>query len=365
MNKIKIVITITKIIKIILMVILAIVAILLAIRFFGKMSNSKTPKGGINESFYVDINGSKQWISIYGKNRNNPVLLYLHGGPGSATSAYEYKFTRKWSDVYTVVTWDQRDCGKSYFKNQEHKVLTYDLFMQDGLEMTEFLINYFHKEKISLLGHSWGSLFGANLALAYPKYYDIYIGTGQCIDLDENEIRFVEAAKEWVKGDAEGEAIFAKLHPENFDYEHLIARNTLMEKYGYGMMSVPWEYNPVMALFFNPYYSLHEVINYLNDYIHLNVLSKTYEDFTTSEELNKFSLAGRTKYQIPYYNINGDKDYQTNYRFAAEYFEEVKAPRKAFYLMHDMTHALLEAQPEAFSKYVHEIAKLEKEAKIN
>ena len=82
-------------------------------------------------------------------------------------------------------------------------------------------------------------------------------------------------------------------------------------------------------------------------------------------EATRWPNPGKTEYQIPYYNINGDKDYQANHKVAAEYFEEVKAPRKAFYLMHDMTHALLEAQPEAFSKYIHEIAKIEKEAKNN
>ncbi len=121
---------------------------------------------------YVDINNTKQWISIYGQDKDNPVLLYLHGGPGSATSAYDYAFTRKWSDVYTVVTWDQRNCGKSYSSDQNDTALTYDLMMSDGVEMTKYLLDYLGKDKITLLGHSWGTYFGSNLVLAYPEYYD-------------------------------------------------------------------------------------------------------------------------------------------------------------------------------------------------
>ena len=79
---------------------------------------------------YVEINGTKQWINIYGDDINNPVLLYLHGGPGSSTSDIDYAFTRKWADVYTVVTWDQRNCGKSYDKSQDDLLLTKDLFME-------------------------------------------------------------------------------------------------------------------------------------------------------------------------------------------------------------------------------------------
>ncbi len=127
--------------------------------------NGSVPEGGINESKYVEINGTKQWISIYGENKKNPVLLYLHGGPGSSTSAFDYAFTRKWADVYTVVTWDQRNCGKSYDSSQNKIQLTYDLMMSDGVEMTKYLLKYLEKDKITLLGHSWGTYLGANLAM--------------------------------------------------------------------------------------------------------------------------------------------------------------------------------------------------------
>ena len=114
-----------KIIKIIKRIAFAIFIILIAfflIRAIGKTVYSKTPDGGINKSMYIDVNGTKQWINIYGEDVNNPVLLYLHGGPGSATSHIDYVITRKWADEYTVVTWDQRNCGKSYDSSQNETV---------------------------------------------------------------------------------------------------------------------------------------------------------------------------------------------------------------------------------------------------
>ena len=197
-----------KVIRNILIVLLVLIFIFFLVRFIGMKINGSVPKGGINESKYVEINGTKQWISIYGENKKNPVLLYLHGGPGSSTSAFDYAFTRKWADVYTVVTWDQRNCGKSYDSSQNKTQLTYDLMMSDGVEMTKYLLKYLNQDKITLLGHSWGTYLGANLAMKYPKYYDCYIGTGQMVDLVENENRLKKQAATWVKQDRKGEQLF-------------------------------------------------------------------------------------------------------------------------------------------------------------
>ena len=154
----------------ILITLAAAIMILLVVRLIGRVINAKTPKGGINESMYVDINGTKQWINVYGQDKNNPVLLYLHGGPGSATSYQDYVFTRKWSDVYTVVTWDQRGCGKSY-DTSKTDTITVEMMMQDGKEMTEWLLGNMDKDKITLLGHSWGSLFGACISRILRRIY--------------------------------------------------------------------------------------------------------------------------------------------------------------------------------------------------
>jgi hypothetical protein len=83
-------------------VLISVIALFFIVRFVGQKINGRTPKYGINESMYVDINGTKQWISIYGEDINNPVLLYLHGGPGAPTSYYDYAFTRKWTNEHSA-----------------------------------------------------------------------------------------------------------------------------------------------------------------------------------------------------------------------------------------------------------------------
>lgn len=336
----------------------SLLVLVIAVRIIGQIGYRKVPDGGINESMYVDINGTKQWISIYGQDVDNPVLLYLHGGPGSATSYYDYKYTRKWADVYTVVTWDQRNCGKSYSKDQNDTVLTYDLFMEDGLEMTEFIRDYLGKDKITILGHSWGTYYGCNLVLAHPEYYDCYIGTGQLVDDVKNEEAFLEAASKWVEENPKGIGYYNQMTAAKpLSIEYYNAKNALMYEYGYGMFSYGQDFNMYDALFYNPYYSVF-------DYIKLYFMSNftPYDNFISSGEFNKFSLLDKKQYEVPFYNINGDKDYQTNHVLAEEYFNEIEAPRKELIIMNNMTHGLLEARSSEFSKIVHDIARKEKEA---
>lgn len=345
---------IKKIFKITGIVIASLIIIVLAAHFIGRAVNNRTPNGGINKSFYVEINGTKQWINIYGKDIKNPVLLYLHGGPGSATSSVDYAFTRQWADVYTIVTWDQRNCGKSYDKDNNGTELTYELFMEDGKEMTEFILDYMDKDKLTILGHSWGSIYGANLVLTYPDYFDCFIGTGQLIDNTQNEVAFKNAATEWANGDKEAMELVEKLTPETISMEHFTAKNALMDKFGYGMMRDGSDYNLYMTILFNPYYSLIDWIKYFQ------VNMSDYLTFFMSEEFDKFSLVGRYDYEVPYYNINGDEDYQTNYILAEDYFENVKAPYKQLFIMEGTTHGLLESKSKWFSDFVHDIAKQQK-----
>ena len=339
-------------------ILLILIAVYFILRSIGMGINKRTPEGGINESMYVDINGSKQWINIYGQDKDNPVLLYLHGGPGAPSSYIDYVFTRKWSDVYTVVTWDQRNCGMSYNKNNEEVEITKELMLEDGKEMTEFLRDYMGKDKISLVGHSWGSLFGANLALEYPDYYEAFIGTGQCVDIVENEHRLYEAALEWTANDPEGREFMKGWDPDNgFTNESIKIRNGIMSRYGYGIMDEKTDYNMVTALLFNPNYSTADYVRVVRS---LFVAMEPYNKFS-GEGMKDCSLLGRYDYEVPFYNIDGSHDYQTNYEMACEYFDKVNAPKKKMYVMEGGNHGLLEVRTEEFSEYIHDIAKIQKE----
>lgn len=116
------------------------------------------------------------------------------------------------------------------------------------------------------------------------------------------------------------------------------------------MMKDGSDYNLITTVMFNPNYSIVDWVKYFSRDMGV------YLDFYQSEEFESFSLKGRLTYEVPYYNINGDMDYQTNYKLAQEYFESINAPCKELFMMENTTHGLLESKSEEFSEIVHKIA---------
>ena len=139
---------------------------------------------GVDESRYVNIGGIQQWITIRGDDRNNPVLLFLHGGPGDAINPWAYAGFFGWSKSFTVVQWDQRGAGRTLGKNRgtPPESITIARLTEDGIELAELLRRDLHKDKLVLVGHSWGSILGVFMVKARPDLFHAFVGTGQVAD---------------------------------------------------------------------------------------------------------------------------------------------------------------------------------------
>jgi len=144
---------------------------------------------GIHELEAVQIGGIPQWISVRGNNRSNPILLFVHGGPGSPMMPESWSYQRPWEDFFTVVQWDQRGAGKTFQAGKRKTVepLTIDRMQADGEELIELLRKRYHQEKIFLMGHSWGSVLGLRIAQHRPELLYAYVGVGQVVNGRRNE----------------------------------------------------------------------------------------------------------------------------------------------------------------------------------
>ena len=142
---------------------------------------------GIHSSEAVEIGGIKQWVSIKGDNPADPVLLFLHGGPGNSAMGYADRFTGELQKHFVVVQWDQRESGKTAQLNGTNQPLSVELMERDAVEMINYLRSRFSQSKIYLMGHSWGGFLGLTVAAHHPELLEAYLAVSPMVYQLESE----------------------------------------------------------------------------------------------------------------------------------------------------------------------------------
>jgi pimeloyl-ACP methyl ester carboxylesterase len=122
------------------------------------------PNTGIDEGYLTNIGGVDQFIQIRGQDKLNPVIVFLHGGPGQPMRIASHVYFRLWTEHFTVVEWDQRGSGAS---ERNPDVLGDSINMpqmvNDTIEVIEHVKQKLGVEKVILVGHSWGNMLGINV----------------------------------------------------------------------------------------------------------------------------------------------------------------------------------------------------------
>ena len=139
---------------------------------------------GIDTLEAVRIGGIEQWIHVRGENTSNPILLFIHGGPGQAFIPMAGLFQGPWEKHFTVVQWDQRGAGKTYAANDrelQRRTMTVAQMQQDTVDVVDHLRHRFKRDKILVMGASWGSMLGLWLAHEHPDIVEAYVGVAQTV----------------------------------------------------------------------------------------------------------------------------------------------------------------------------------------
>lgn len=180
--------------------------------------NKVVTPNGVQETFEATLGGTRQVVNVRGADRANPILVFVHGGPGGVEMPIAWSFQRPWEDFFTVVQYDQRAAGRSNRLQPVEPLaptLTLDRYRDDAIELIELLRKRYGKRKVLLLGHSWGSLVGLAVALERPDLLHAYVGVGQTVDVREAErvgIAWTEAEAKR-RGDAEALRAIEAIRP--------------------------------------------------------------------------------------------------------------------------------------------------------
>ncbi|MGL6202395.1 MAG: alpha/beta fold hydrolase [Lachnospiraceae bacterium] len=286
--------------------------------------------------------------------QKNPVLLFLHGGPGLPEYFLSCNSGLKLEEDFTVCWWEQRGSGRSYRPDIPPKTMTLEQMIKDTVAVTNYLRERFDQKKIYLMGHSWGSFLGMHVISQHPTLYHAYFGIGQVADQFESERRayrfMLDEARR--RGEKNTEKALLKYDIPSALYIDMSyikgIRSSTMDRFGAGFMrKVSTFKDEIVPLLTCRAYTLPQksttVKGMMFSLDHLFNLTSKYD---LSEKLPKL--------EVPVFISQGIYDKQTSYDLAKEYFEVMDAPVKRFHTFEKSAHSPQFEEPELFQSLLLE-----------
>lgn len=308
-----------------------------------KLANS------ISEKLFLDINGSKQGMFIKGKNLDNPILLYLHGG--LPVYFLTEKYPTHLEDNFTMVWWDQRNCGISYNPSTSQNSATIEQLVDDTIVLTKYLLERFNKKKIYLMGHSGGTFLGVYVIYKAPELYHAYIGMAQMSDqLLSEKLAYEFILNKYQEINNQKMVDYfnsIKVNDHNsLPLEYLKIRDDAMHELGIGTMR---NMRNIVADLFLP--SLYFSEYTISDKYHLWAGKSKFGISQNWERMIRKNLIETINdFKIPIYFFHGLYDYTCSYELAKKYFDRINAPIKSFYTFEQSAHTPLFEEPEKMNR---------------
>jgi pimeloyl-ACP methyl ester carboxylesterase len=300
----------------------------------------------INEAKFVSIGGIEQWITIKGNDVAKPMILFLHGGPGSVMSPYDNIYD-KWEEEFILINWDQRGAGRTFGRNAPADVnedywienpLTIEQITADGIELSEYLVKRFGK-KIILMGTSWGSILGVKMASKRPDLFYAYIGHSQVVNPAETLVHSYHKVFEMAKKTSDQTSI-EKLESIGLP-PYAEARNAgqlfrIIKKYERNNSTpAPDTWWKLTSEYDNEKDSKDRENG--DDYSFVNYVGFKklgIEPMMSGVDLMKDNL----EFKIPVYLIQGEEDILTPKEITKPYFDKITAPEKKFFVLPKTAH---------------------------
>ncbi|MDZ7844651.1 MAG: alpha/beta hydrolase [Anaerolineales bacterium] len=314
--------------------------------------------GSIASLEQVTLGGQEQTILIRAESPDNPVLLYLSGGPGQSDLGYTRVLFQDLTEDFVVVSWDQRGTGKSYSALDPTTDLTFDQAVSDTIELTNHLRERFAEDKIYLLGESYGTILGVEAVQRRPDLYYAWIASGQMVDIAETDRRLfydlLDYADEHDLGDLR-EQMLAYGEPPYQDIPY--ANGTVM---GYYEALYP-PYTPPQAYIERGRAAKLGFMNILSEEYNLvervNVLRGLIDMFTIMyPQLQGIDLrTDVTEMEIPIYILDGAAEAAARRDLTLEWFESVEAPVKRIYTFENAAHSVAFEQFQELHRILNEV----------
>jgi pimeloyl-ACP methyl ester carboxylesterase len=310
----------------------------------------------IDRKLKVILGGLPQKIHIKSANVSKPVLLFLHGGPGVCNRHSIMTAHADLCDTFTLAAWDQRGTGGSYW-GAKKETLTIARLTDDAHELVLWLCREFNKQKIFVIGGSWGSELGTWLAYRYPHEIAAYVGFGQVVHGGRNEeLSYAFTREEAEKaGDTKALRILGRVGPPaaglyRGGFKGMMAQRRIMMKYGgYSQNAAKRSYfrTMVLPMIFSGEYSLSDFIGAALGYKF--VLTAMLEEVAVTDLAKTCP-----RFEVPYFIFDGRLDRNTPAELVEAYFNAIKAPVKELVWFECSAHNPMADEGEKFKSLLRE-----------
>lgn len=312
--------------------------------------------GSISEKTFITVGGIQQGMFIKSKNVNNPILLYIHGGPAFPNYFLIDKFNPGLEAFFTVCYWEQRGGGLSYSSEVTLESMNFNQLASDAIEVTNYLRKRFAKEKIYVFAHSGGTPIALLAIAKEPKLFHAYIGMGQITHQAQSEKIAYRYILERYKNDGNKKRINElRKYPVLESDSNIVSfykssiRDRYMHELGIGTMhkmkSVFLEI--FIPVWFCKAYTLREKINIWKS--KFQFLPKT----NLINEMMETDFSSKVpKVDIPVYFFSGKYDLTVNIDLSKAYLRKLQAPLKGFYTFNNSAHSPLFEEPLAFCRII-------------
>ncbi|MGL9731055.1 alpha/beta fold hydrolase [Enterococcus sp. DIV0756] len=347
--------------QVIIILFISLVLLFLVIISIGKIINAKRytiqSETGIQTSEYVTLGGIEQYIQTRGEDISNPIILILHGGPGSTMAYYSYCWQTPFEKDYTIVHWDQRGCGNTYYHDKEAEKPTLDLLLTDLDELVDYLRTKYNKQKLLIMGHSWGTFLAGIYSRKHPEKISAYIGVSQMLDFRKSEQVSAKEAIRLAKdnGNTQDEQEIKRqlellLQIRKIDQQlapKFLKLRKLKDKYLPKGQSIS-ALETIMLGIFSPYMTVNDLKWLFNFKALIHSNSELYEALLLGNGLSMYQYG--LSYEMPVAIFAGEYDWITPYSLADQYFNDITAPYKTFISMKNVGHVPFMDQSKEFSK---------------
>jgi pimeloyl-ACP methyl ester carboxylesterase len=306
---------------------------------------------GVAELKQVELNGYPQWVLIRGHDVSDPLFLFLHGGPGESSLWLAHHTMKELERHLLCVNWDQRGAGKSLLPGPDPSSMTVEQFYEDTVDLIKLLLAEFEKEKLLLLGHSWGGLLATRVAARHPELLHGVILMNSTIDNRRGEDLSYRWALKQARDAHDDKAVTALDRlggSDTYGKDGKFIERKIVFRYGGLVHSDPLRM--VRLMFQAPEYSIADCIR------SFRMKSLSFSIPLMADELTSFNLVKEVRQlAVPVFLFLGRHDHTAPTELSEEFYEALEAPHKEVVWFEESAHTPDLDEPERFQREVMRI----------